>query len=323
MGSASALGSTSGQLTINGGTLNMAGHNLTVGNLTGSGGVISGTGTNLLTIGQGDNGGGNYQGQINNGTGGTTSLTKTGTGTITLSGTNGYTGATNVSNGTLAITGTGTINSSTSIAVATGGTFRYNSSVALAVAPTLAGNTVSNRAVLGGNGPIGVSVTLDNLGDVLSPGNSPGIQTYTVGQSWNSFSYDWEINDFSAVTGLTAGSDFDQIGITGSLNLTGGSGSYILNVLGLTAGDVAGLVPNFSEINRSWTILTTTGGITGFNATDWTANINTTGFTDLDTGAWALAQSGNDLVLSYTAIPEPGAALLGALGMLALLRRRR
>jgi autotransporter-associated beta strand protein len=37
MGNASALGSTSGQLTINGGTLNMASYDLTVGNLHGNG----------------------------------------------------------------------------------------------------------------------------------------------------------------------------------------------------------------------------------------------------------------------------------------------
>lgn len=97
--------------------------------------------------------------------------------------------------------------------------------------------------MLGGTGPINVAVTLDNLGDVLSPGNSPGIQDYTVSQSWSSFSYDWEVNNF---TGTTTGTDFDQIGITGSLDLTGGSRSYILNVLELTAGNVAGLVPNFS-----------------------------------------------------------------------------
>ena len=78
----SALGSTSGQLTVNtGGTLNMNTVSLTVGNLTGTGGTITGiSGNRTLTIGQGDTGGGNYQGSIQNG-GGTTALTKTGTGT--------------------------------------------------------------------------------------------------------------------------------------------------------------------------------------------------------------------------------------------------
>jgi hypothetical protein len=183
---------------------------------------------------------------------------------------------------------------------------------------TLDGNGTANRAVLGGTGPVGTAVTLDNLGDTLAPGDSPGIQSYTPAQTWSSFSFDWEIKNF---TGSTAGTDFDQIGIGSTLNLSGGSGSYILNVLGLTAEEAAGLVPDFSEIDRSWTILTS-AGITGFNASNWT--INTAGFTNLDTGTWTLGQSGNNLVLSYAIIPEPNiAAHLVGLGVLALLRRRR
>ena len=222
--------------------------------------------------------------------------------TLNLGGTNSYSGATSVgTNVTLAITDTGSINSTSGISVAAGGTFRYNSSTALTVSPTLNGTGTGSgqRAVLSGTGPINAAVALDSPGDVISPGNSPGIQTYTMGQSWSSFSYDWELNNF---TDTTAGADFDQIGITGTLALTGGSDSYILNVLGLTEGNAAGLVSNFSEINRSWTILTS-ADITGFNAANWT--INTAGFTNPDTGNWSLDQVGNNLVLSYAPIPEP------------------
>jgi len=247
----------------------------------------------------------------------TNSLVKNGTGTTTLSAVNTYTGATNVNAGKLTISSTGTINTSSGVTVAAGAKFVHNSSTALTAAVTLNGNTTANRAVLGGTGTVGTSVTLDNLGDTLSPGNSPGIQNYTPAQTWASFSYDWEVNNF---TGTTAGTDFDQLGLASTLNLTGGSGAYILNVLGLTAGNVAGLVPDFSEINRSWTILTSTG-ITGFNAANWT--IDTAGFTDPDTGVWSISQSGNNLVLAYTIVPEPRAALLGGLGLLILLRRRR
>jgi len=250
--------------------------------------------------------------------GGARGLTKLGSNTLSLSNTNSYGGATNVNAGTLAVTGSGSINSTNAINVATTGTLRYNSSTALTVAPTLNGNGVSNRAVLGGSGSINASVTLDNLGDVLSPGNSPGTQNFDVAQNWSSFSYDWEVNNF---TGTTAGTHFDQIGMSNTLTLSGGSGSYILNVLGLTSINDAGLTPNFSEINRSWIILTTTNGITSFNDANWA--INTAGFSSPDAGTWGLTQSGNNLVLNYTAIPEPGAALLGGLGMLALLRRRR
>lgn len=253
--------------------------------------------------------------------GGTTNLVKNGSGTNILTNANTYTGTTTVAAGVLAIGGSGSINTSSGISVAAGAGFAYNSSTALSTGLTLngTGTGTGQRAVLGGTGTINTSVTLDNLGDTLSPGNSPGIQNYTPAQTWSSFSYDWEINNF---TGTTAGTHFDQISISSTLDLTGGSGAYILNVLGLTAGDVSGLVPNFSEIDRSWTILTSAGTLGGFNAANWT--INTTGFTDTFTGTWALAKSDNNLVLTYTAVPEPASALVGSfLSLLGLLRRRR
>jgi autotransporter-associated beta strand protein len=235
----------------------------------------------------------------------------------TLSGTNTHSGPTTVSAGTLIVGGTGSLNATSGISVAAGATFRYNSSTALTVAPDLAGGGPLNRAVLGGTGPIDVAVVLDNLGDTLAPGNSPGIQPFGTAQAWDSFSYDWEINDWTAGV---AGSDHDRIAITGALDLSGASANSIrLSLLSLTALNAPGDVPGFAEIDRSWAILTTTGGINGFDAAAW--QIDASGFTNPATGTWSVSQSGNDLVLSY--IPEPGAALLGGLGLLALLHRRR
>ena len=274
--------------------------------------------TRLLTLGGTNIGANTFSKVIADNGAGATSLTKAGAGQWVIGGTNTYTGTTNVTTGTLAINGSGSINASSGVNVAAGANFVYNSSTAMTSSLSLSGAGTSSRAILGGTGTINTTLTLDNLGDTLSPGNSPGIQIFTPAQTWNSFSYDWEVNNF---TGSTAGTDYDQLGLGSTLNLSGGSGSYILNILSLTAMNTGGNVPNFSEINRSWTILTSTG-ITGFNAANW--SINAAGFTDLEIGTWGIAQSGNDLVLSYTAIPEPSvAALLGGLGMLALLRRRR
>lgn len=258
-----------------------------------------------------------YSGALSN-TNGSASLTKVGSNTQTLAGANTYSGATAVNGGTLQIASGGSINTSSAVTVAAGAKLSYNSSTALTVGVTLNGSGTSNRAVLGGSGTIDSALVLNNPGDTLAPGNSPGVLTFTPAQSWSSFSYDWEINNF---TGTTAGTHFDQIAIANSLGLTGGSGSYTLNVLSLNAGNAAGAAPNFSEINRSWTILSTTAGISSFNAANWT--INTAGFTNPDAGSWALGQSGNDLVLTYTAVPESRTAMLGGLGLLALLRRRR
>jgi len=242
---------------------------------------------------------------------------KDGAGTLTLSAANTYTGATNVTAGTLAVTGTGSINSSSGVTIASGAVFRYNSSTALTTAIT------NNGGTLTGSGTLNVALALNSTNDVLAPGNSPGTMTLGVSQTWNSFTYEWETNNF---TGTEAGTNYDLIAITGTLNLTANTaGSYILDLVSLMGDNASGNVPNFSEINRSWAIVTTTAGISGFDESFWT--INSSGFTSdpVWTGTWSLGLGNDDkdLLLTYTVIPEPKAAILGALGILLLLRRRR
>jgi fibronectin-binding autotransporter adhesin len=307
--------STGATLNLRGGTLQATG---TFGLFNGTAGTnnravtlldqpgIEVTGSNTLTIA-------GVMSNLTSTNGTMPGFNKTGTGTLVLSGTNTYTGVTNVNAGTLNVTGAGSINTTSAINVAAGARFANNSSVALALAPTLNGAGTGSRAVYGGTGTLNAALTLDNVGDVLSPGNSPGIQTFGVDQSWASNSYDWELNDWTA---SVAGTNIDQINITGNLTLTGATpGSYILNVLSLTSGNLTGDVPNFSETNNTWTILTTTTGISGFDASYWT--INTGNFTSSPTatGTWNIAQSGNNLILNYVAVPEPTTIALLASGV--------
>jgi autotransporter-associated beta strand protein len=258
--------------------------------------------------------------------GGARGLTKLGNGTLALSASNTYSGPTTIAQGTLSVTA-GDINASSGIGVAAGALLAYNSSTPLTALTSLNGTGTgpSQRAVLGGTGTISLALSLDNTGDVLSPGNSPGIMSFTTGQTWSSFGYDWELNDWAA---SVAGTNVDQIQITGGLSLTGATaGSYVVDVLSLTADNVAGNVTNFADATNSWTILTTTAGITGFDPARWT--VDSSGFTSTPTatGTWnvGLSNDSQNLVLNYVAVPEPSTLVLAAAGLVALgwrLRRR-
>lgn len=95
-GHASAFGATKG-LIVNGGTLDLAGYDLTAPSLTGAGGTVA-LGTATLTV-DATTGTQSYAGSIT-GTGG---LRKTGAGTLTLTGANAYVGATTIGGGKLAL----------------------------------------------------------------------------------------------------------------------------------------------------------------------------------------------------------------------------
>lgn len=302
-GSGSLIEVDGGSLVLNATTQTVETVNLLNGSITGTSGslistsfnVSSGTSSKVLA-------------------GAAAPLTKSTAGTVTLSAANTYTGATTVDAGVLEVTSTGSISNSSAITVNAGGTLNYSSATARTGAISLNGSGVQ-RATLSGTGTINTALTLNNVGDTLSPGNSPGILQFGTNQTWESFTYLWETNNF---TGDSAGTDFDRIAITGSLALSGGLGDYVLDLTSLTAGNAPGDVPNFSEINREWSILTTTTGITGFDALNWTIADGNFSSDPAWAGVWDLDVVGNNLVLSYTAIPEPGTTAMIALA-LALL----
>lgn len=187
------------------------------------------------------------------------------------------------------------------------------------------GYTLAGTQTLSGTGAVTGAMS---VAGTLSPGNSPGTLT-TGSQTWlDGGDYNWQILDALG----TAGADYDTIAITGTLDLTSlSAGGFGINLWSLasTGPDVNGAALNFLSGNSySWTLVTTTGGISNFDAADFAisvgANNGTAGFSNaLNGGSFSVAQSGNNLLLNFTPVPEPRAALLGGLGLLVLLRRRR
>jgi autotransporter-associated beta strand protein len=319
LGSSDRLGNTT-PVNVNGGTLALATNTDTVGAVTLSSGSITGSGAGTLT-----GTGSAYDvrsGTVSAKLGGSVGLTKTTAGTVTLSGVNSYTGATAVNGGRLTIDTSGLINTSSGVTIA-GGALRYNASTSLA--PTV---TFTSGSLEGTNWNGSLSGLTIGSGQTISPGNSPGTAT-TGSQTWAGLgSYLFEINNATGGAGADPG--WDRLNGTGTLDITATSGSrFSILLTTLTLGNIAGDAANFSDATSyNWLFADFVNPITGYAADRFL--VNTTAFDNVFTGTFGVALGntigGGDntqLYLTYTAVPEPRAALLGGLGLLALLRRRR
>lgn len=161
--------------------------------------------------------------------------------------------------------------------------------------------TVADGATLGGSGTIG-ALTVSS-GGTLAPGNSPG--TLTVGGTLsleNLSILSFELNP----TNTTVGGSINDL-ITGVTNLTLDG---LLNVTASTS--------SFTGVTSGvWRLFNYTGSLT-----DNALTLNTMPALDLGY-SWSLDTATANQV-NLTIVPEPNAAaLVGGLGVLALLRRRR
>ena len=234
-------------------------------------------------------------------------LTKQGLGTLRMSGNNSFSGTTTVAEGTLIVNGT-------------------NASA----------TTVNSGATLGGSGTISGATTISGI---HSPGNSPGVQSFGSGLTYNGgASVLWEL---IANSTSGRGSNYDAINVTGNLNFAGsttltldfdffqaeGSGLNSVVDWGNSFWDTSKLGPDGWEVFR-----VTDGTISGFENLTLGGSL-ADAQTDLllsNRGSFSLTQSGNSIYLNYTAydpnanvIPESTSTLLGVMGASLLLRRRR
>jgi len=302
--------------------LNLAG---TTGNVTidqsGASGLLkftsdltaTGSGDKTLTLQGSTAGTGEIAGAIVNSSGFTTSLTKNGTGTWTLSGNNTYTGTTTVSQGTLIVSGTiassvttispGAVLTFTGSSSAGNITIGAGASFALGTAGTADAVTI-NDGTFSGSGTVG-SLTFTGA-SVFGPGNSPGTVTIADGGTLTMSSAtvsNFEITSAAFTAGSydlvtkTAGGASESVVFDGTLNLLFSGGPYSVSATAVKIFDVDSYSGNFTSVVVS----------------------------GLDTGLVATFNSSTGYV-SIAAIPEPSAyAALSGVGMIGfvLYRRRR
>ena len=166
----------------------------------------------------------------------------------------------------------------------------------------------------------------------ITPGNSVGTAVTTT-QTWaNSGSYVWEINKADGTAGNVSGG-WDLLNLSGALTINATSGSpFTLNITSLGLDNTPGNADSFNSVlSYNWLIADSGSAITTFSADKFT--LNTDGFTNTFTGAFALAlgDSGSiggdntQLYLTYASVPEPAtwALLAFSLTTVMVLRRRR
>jgi fibronectin-binding autotransporter adhesin len=286
----------SGATTISGGTLQL-GNGGTTGSLSASSAI---TNNANLTI--------NRSNAVVQGTDfsaaaitGTGSFTAAGTGTVTLNAANSYSGGTTVN---------------------AGADLRVNG------AQTGAGTvSVAATGKLGGSGSVIGGI---NVSGVLAPGNSieslgGGALSFTTGST---YAYELQTDLYGgtpAVAGdLTYSSGTLSIASGTILTLTDlaastalGNGSK-LTLISYNVGGTAGLGWNGGLFTYLGSPLTD-GATFTLGANLWEFNYN-----DLTGGPnYSGDQSGATSFVTITVVPEPRAALLGGIGLLLLIRRRR
>lgn len=227
------------------------------------------------------------------------------TSTLLLSGTNAYTGQTTVAAGHLIVDGD--ISASALTTVQSGGT-------------------------LTGAGRVGDTIIL--AGGTGSPGHSPGTMIVDGDLTWiGGGHYNWEIHDALGTPGGLLG--WDLYDVTGFLDLTAltiGS-EFNINLWSLSgiSPDASGDAINFNPgRNYTWVIVATGLGVVGFDEDYFNINVvsanGTDGFSnDLLGGVFGVRVTGNNLELTFTAVPEPGtwAAAVLLVAVAVAMRRVR
>ncbi|MFM2243433.1 MAG: hypothetical protein RLZ97_2289, partial [Verrucomicrobiota bacterium] len=227
------------------------------------------------------------QGTIGGDAGG---VRKQGDGTMQLNRTNTYTGSTIIEGGTLAIGASGSIASSSAVIVGASTTLDVSAASSF---------TIGSSQTLSGSGSVKGNTT---IAGTLNPGTSPGTLAFTDNLGLNASAItNFELHPMDLTIG---GGVNDLITVGGNLTLNG-----ILNITAST-GSFTGVT------SGSWTLFTYSGSLTDNGIVLGSKPMLDTGY------EWQLNTSSPGSV-NLTIIPEPQFAVIGSLGLLIMLRRRR
>ena len=236
------------------------------------------------------------------------SLFKTGTGTLSLGGANTYLGDTTIAFGTLKLASGGSFANSSRIIVGGSG----SSGVTLDLTDKTSFSIGSSQTLQGiGTAVLGPTTAMTVSG-LFSPGNSPGLFTYSGGSTTLSGTTLLEI------WGTTRSTGYDAVDVTSSALLNLG-GQLILD-----------FNQNFADTDTFLLFETLTGGslvsgfsgitITGSN-NDYTGlsfvqsgNVWTTGFNG-NNQSLRLTQTASTVTLSVIIVPEPDTIIFAGIGI--------
>lgn len=180
---------------------------------------------------------------------------------------------------------------------------------------------VGPTSTLGGAGTISGPTTIEGT---HSPGNSPGLQTFgsNLTYSGGASVVNWELAG-NTISGR--GTNFDGIDVTGTLDF---AGATTLNLSFDNLGSTVDWTNTLWLTDQTWLlyeVTTATNNIGNFNifTSNWKDSTGAFFNTVLTGSTFTLSQTGNDVFLNFTAIPEPSRTILLGLGSIALIFRRR